>query len=302
MVLQDDVATAGDFEERVLKLVAARPKDAISLFVEWGSRTATAARLAAATDADWTAVVDDYVPTVGLVVPADVARGLDEFAASRSTTDVPDDVVLFEYLRSAGIETIAPVDGPLQHDSEDSLVGNSIMGIRRAVRFTDRLDRPVGGFVFRPTVVPYYDWWDQQAALFVPDSASADGWRRLRSEPAFALLEISRDVADRTFEDWSRALVDRDELSDTVSAIIQRELWRTAYLIGVALGGLSPVPRALESVRVGEALRTLGPGGLRRIVPVHRLDAVTSLLQPLVAAGTHAGLEAGMARLEPAQR
>ncbi|MEY9854235.1 hypothetical protein ABH923_003913 [Leifsonia sp. EB41] len=301
LVLQDDVATSDDFEERVRHLIAARPNDAISLFIEWGSRTATAARLAAATDVDWTTVVDDYVPTVGLVLPVDTARGLDGYAARHSTLDVPDDVMLFDYLRSVGVASIAPVDSPLQHDVGDSLVGNSIMGIRRAAHFVDRRATLITTAVLEPSVVPYYDWWDQQAALFVPDRASADGWRRLRSDAAFRLLELSRDAADRRFEDWSARLTDPDELDDRVSTIIQREIWRTAYLIGAAIGDLSPAPRGLDAARVRESLRTLAPGGLRRIVPSHLLEAVTSLLHPLVIAGTRAGFEARSIRSEPTQ-
>lgn len=291
LVLQDDLTTAEDFPARVLAAVAARPQDALSLFVEWGSRTASAVRVAAALGKSWAPVVDDYIPCAALVLPAAAAAGFDDFAAANSSVTDPDDVVLLEYLHALGLSAVALVDGPVQHDDCDSLVGNFIMGVRRSVQFSERSNDHLNASILADLdAVPYYDWWDQQAAMFVPDASSMDGWARIRSGPAFEHLGVSVRAVEAAFEAEFPSVPNRPQLDDRVSAIIAREIWKTAYMLGVVVSDKGGAAGAASDERFLAALATLAPGGLRRVTPTKLLGVIADLLLPLVVRGVECGI------------
>lgn len=290
LVLQDDVHLAPDLVDRLHELVAERPDDALCLFAEWGSRTASAIRLAAMHGHGWAPVVDDYVPCQALVLPSDVARGFDAFAAAESTETTPDDVVLLEYLARRGVTAYAAVANLVDHDSTESLVGNSTMGVRRSVGFTtDPAERD-----HRPSVlvglqaVPYYCWWEQQAVLYVPDATTTDGWGRLRWQPAVDALGITAADVQERFDDAFARLPHRAVVLDRLNPVVVVELWRTAYLLGVVAAGLPGSP-STGTQGARRTLRTLTPGALRRVVPVAWLEPLADLLEPLLVAGVHAG-------------
>ncbi|MEU7581326.1 hypothetical protein AB0B50_27405 [Streptomyces sp. NPDC041068] len=297
LVLQDDLVLVPDFATRVREAVAARPEDPLSLFVEWGSRTATTVRIAAAHGLAWAPVVDDYIPCAALVMPADVARGFDAFAAAESTESDPDDVVLLEYLARSGLTTWAAVANLAQHDAVESLVGNTTMGLRRSVNFSP-LPTPgpaLGNALTSVPAVPYYDWWSQQATLFVPDDSTVDGWGQIRSGPALDRWGVTPHEVEAELVGVLPQVPSVARLLDLVSRIVVSEIWKTAYLIGLVSGDLAasggteaPTPIAPGSA-AAEALSTLPAGALRRVVPVHRLAEVGELLTPVVLAGVAAG-------------
>lgn len=74
------------------------------------------------------------------------------------------------------------------------------MGLRRSVLFAGEsalapvTDSALTGL----TAVPYYDWWSQQATLFVPDGSTVDGWAQLRSQPALRLWGSPRTRSRRS--------------------------------------------------------------------------------------------------------
>src|SRR5437660_12652471 len=74
LVIQDDVILPDRFFEHVAAALACRPDSALAFFAEWGCATATAIRVAALRGASWAEVVDWYVPTQALALPAAVAR------------------------------------------------------------------------------------------------------------------------------------------------------------------------------------------------------------------------------------
>jgi hypothetical protein len=286
LVLQDDAELSDGFVAAVHEAIRSRPDDALCLFVEWGSRSAGSVRIAAATGATWAPVVDDYIPSVALVLPARHAADFAAYAADTSDETVPDDVVLLSFLRGRGIRVLALVEGLVEHDRAGSLVGNSIMGLRRSVNpqpaWSGRMDATVTDDL---PAVPYYDWWDQQAAMFIPDDESSDGWTRLRSGPAFEYLGADVAVAEATYEAEAHSASER--LRDLVSAVIRREIWKTAFLLGVVVRRVGAREDLSEAFVA--ATRTMAPGGLRRIVPVHLIPEVTELLHPLVLAAVAAG-------------
>lgn len=303
LVIQDDVALASDFSRRVMEAIAARPNDPLCLFVEWGSRTSNATRIAASQAVSWAPVVDDYIPCQALVLPVALAAGFDDFAGRTSTHEDPDDVVLLNYLRSLNIVALAAVENLVQHDGTESLVGNSIMGSRRSVNFVSESERAVDGSVLEGlAAVPYYDWWDQQAAMFVPSDLSADGWERLRSRPALALLGVSPELVSESLELHAPSFPNLERLGDRVSDIILKEIWTTAYMLGFVSRGQGPIDDASDNAALMATLSTVAPGGLRRITPEKWLADTQELLAPVVVAGFGAGCRQYEDRKAPAPR
>jgi hypothetical protein len=282
LVLQDDAVLRPDFADTVAALVADRPRAAISLFSEWGSRTANAIRVAALLGHDWAPVMDDYLPSVALVLPAELALGFEEYASAKATPTATDDVTLLDYLH--GVEKIVPVAGPVDHANPPSLVGNDVMGPRSAACLAPRTAaHGPGAHSTLPmmTTVPYFCWWEQLAVCYVQDATSPDGWRRVPAEEAL----LSRGIGREQVLDSLRAALEtarhREFLHDRVSDVLLAEVWTTAYTLGVVtreLGGAPDPARPFARA----ALATLAPGALRRVVPVRWLTSVGELLAPLV--------------------
>ncbi|WP_144679427.1 hypothetical protein [Cellulosimicrobium sp. TH-20] len=291
LVVQDDVLLAAGTRDWLLGAIRARPHEALCLFVEWGARTAHAVRVAALLGQGWTAVVDDYVPCVALVLPAEVARGYDAYALAETSPDTPDDVVLRKYLARAEMTAVAPTRGPVEHDTDTSLVGNSVMGLRRAVSFGGD-DAPAPSSPCLPALdqVPYYDWWDQQAALFIPDATTEDGWARLRGGPALARFGMTPARLSDECGRLLRALAGAPRLLDVVSRILVDEIYFVSFLVGAIARSTGPVVPFPGDPVATAALATLPHGALRRVLPAHRLDEVAELLGPVVEAGVRHGV------------
>ncbi|MGW7050463.1 hypothetical protein [Streptomyces sp. NPDC054887] len=292
LVLQDDLVLVPGFAARVRQAVAARPHDPLSLFAEWGSRTASSVRIAAAHGLSWAPVVDDYIPCAALVMPVGIARGFDAFAAARSTESDPDDVVLLEYLAHLGVKAWATVDNLAQHDAVESLVGNTTMGIRQSVNFdgTPARRKMTDSSLTGLTAIPYYDWWSQQATLFVPDENTVDGWGQIRSRPALNRWRIDPADVEEELVALLPGLPDTGPLLDRVSRIVVSEIWTTAFLTGLVVGETGAEPSIAPGTPAASALATLPAGALRRVVPVRWLPRVGELLGPVVLAGVAAGL------------
>ncbi|MZE70819.1 hypothetical protein, partial [Streptomyces sp. SID5789] len=285
LVLQDDAVLRPDFADTVAALAAARPRDSVSLFTEWGSRTANAVRAAALLGHAWAPVVDDYLPSVALVLPAQLARGFEEYAAAKAAPDATDDVTLLDYLRDVG--RVVPVAGPVDHANPPSLVGNDVMGPRSAACLAPAGD-PGGSVLPAMRAVPYFCWWEQLAVVYLRDPASPDGWRRVPAEEALLARGIGRERVVASLRTALESVPHRELIHDRVSGVLLAEVWTTAYALGVVTRDLGGFPD-LGRPAAREALATLAPGALRRVVPVRWLAAVGELLYPLVAAAVLGG-------------
>lgn len=292
LVLQDDAVLPPGFAHTVTALAAARPRDSVSLFTEWGSRTANAVRAAALLGHAWAPVVDDYLPSVALVLPAELALGFEEYAAAKATPEATDDVTLLDYLR--GIGKVVPVAGPVDHANPPSLVGNDVMGPRSAACFapSGELD---GSVLPAMRAVPYFCWWEQLAVVYLSDPASPDGWRRVPAEEALLEQGIGREQVVASLRTALESVAHREFIHDRVSDVLLAEVWTTAYSLGVVTRGLGGFPD-LGRPSARAALATLAPGALRRVVPVRRLAAVGEALYPLVAAAVLRGAADAEAR------
>jgi hypothetical protein len=285
LVLQDDAVLSSGFADAVGALAAARPRDSVSLFTEWGSRTANAVRAAALLGHAWAPVVDDYLPSVALVLPAELALGFEEYAAAKASPEATDDVTLLDYLHD--VDKVVPVAGPVDHANPPSLVGNDVMGPRSAACLA-RAGDPDGSVLPAMRAVPYFCWWEQLAVVYLRDSASPDGWRRVPAEEALLERGIGRERVVASLRKALETLPHRDFVHDRVSDVLLAELWTTAYALGVVtrdLGGFPDLGRPAARA----ALSTMAPGALRRVVPARWLAAVGELLYPLVAAAVLRG-------------
>ncbi|GGO39030.1 hypothetical protein [Streptomyces lasiicapitis] len=293
LVLQDDAILAPDFAARVRDLIAARPAASLSLFTEWGSRTANAVRVAALRGHAWAPVVDDYLPSVALVLPAELALGFEEYATAKTAQEDTDDVALLGYLAAAGTETVVPVAGLVDHANPASLVGNDVMGPRSAACFpTTAPALPQGPQeLVRLDTVPYFCWWEQLAVAYVRDASAPDGWRRVPAEDALLERGIPRARVVEALREALDRLPHRGFVHDRVSDVLLTEIWTTAYALGVVTHESGGAPDFAAPLAPA-ALATLAPGALRRVVPAGWLAGVGELLAPLVADGVARGAEA----------
>lgn len=292
LVLQDDVVLPPGFADIVAELVAERPGAAVSLFTEWGSRTANAIRTAALLGHDWAPVVDDYLPSVALVLPAELALGFEEYASAKATPEATDDVTLLDYL--SGVEKTVPVTGPVDHANPPSLVGNDVMGPRSAACLAPRTAAHGPGArstLPMMTTVPYFCWWEQLAVAYVQDTKSPDGWRREPADEALLRRGIGRDQVLDALRTALDTVQHRQFIHDRVSDVLLAEVWTTAYTLGAVAQELGGAPD-LARTPARAALATLAPGALRRVVPAHWLSSVGELLAPLVETAVLRGAEA----------
>ncbi|WP_435245821.1 hypothetical protein [Streptomyces sp. NRRL F-5630] len=293
LVIQDDAILAPGFAERVGALVAARPDAAISLFAEWGSRTANVVRAAALLGHDWAPVVDDYLPSVALVLPASRARSFAEYAAAHTVADATDDVTLLDHLTD--IEKLTPVVQPVDHANPPSLVGNDVMGPRSSANYgpfdAGSSVGPGSSTLPTPSAVPYFCWWEQLAVVYTRDDSAPDGWRRGPAEEALLERGIGSERTVGPLREALDVLPHRSLVHDRVSDVLLAEVWATAFTLGAVLHDLGG---AVDPGRLParSALATLAPGALRRVVPVQWLPAVGELLAPLVTTAVLRGFEA----------
>ena len=131
LVIQDDAVPLPSLEAAVARAVASRRHDAVALFTEWGSYTSYALRLAALAGEAYAPILDRYVPSVALLLPAAVAR---DFAAATADGETKDDVALAGFLAGAGIPIAVAVPCPVDHRNPESLTGNGRMGDRKSTR------------------------------------------------------------------------------------------------------------------------------------------------------------------------
>jgi hypothetical protein len=285
LVLQDDAVLSDGFAASLRAAIAARPDDAVCLFAEWGSRTAHVCRLAALRAAAWAEVVDEYVPTPAIVLPAGAAGGFGEFA-DRALRDGErlDDVALRGYLRTVGIEASVLVPNLVEHAPGPSLAGNDIMGERRSVCHAGAVPpSALGTAVSGLPVVPHFSWWEGRSVCCLRDPAAGAGWRKVPTAEFLATRGLS---PDRLPDLFSRAVTSVDAagtVRDAVSGILLFQLWLTAVALGAVAGDhVRDVAAAARTPVARRALATLAPGGLRRFVPEARIAALAIEMEPLV--------------------
>ncbi|MGW1061784.1 hypothetical protein [Micromonospora rubida] len=289
LVVQDDSVLAPDFVRHALAGTRALPGHALGLFTEWGSFTSYALRVAALVGTDWVEVVDGYMPAQALILPADVAREFDRYAARATTGDEPDDEVLLGFLRSMGVPMVVPVSNLVQHGDEVSIAGNGWHGLRKAACWRTDPVAPADTVLDRIALVPFFSWFTGDAICRFRDQPASDDWRQV---PAVDLLR-AHGLGD---DDVRRLIANGcpQRPSDAeVPAHLTQALVTAAVAVGL-LAGECGAPAAGARTRepvAAAALATLVPGGLRNFVDGQALPAVSEQLAPVVEAATRLGLE-----------
>lgn len=295
LVVEDDTVLCAEFRERLMGAIAARGDQAIACYTEWGSETSYAVRLAALAGAAWADVVDDYVPTQALVLPADVARG---FSESPDESGPLLDYTMRTYLASVGVPAHVTVPNLAEDARLPSLTGHDHLGERASVCFLGNLSADIDwSAAVVPATVPAMSYGVGQAYSVV---RGGDGrWRRAL-QPLIprhgSSLEATLDAGRQAVQRWP-ALV------SAVGTRLLLALWLTAHGLGLVAAEL--LDRDTDSARlvdrvparpiVRQALATMPRGALRFLVEVPRLIEHSPRLTRLVELGVRQGFEAGRA-------
>ncbi|MBR7831881.1 hypothetical protein KDL01_01335 [Actinospica durhamensis] len=283
LVLQDDVILCENFAEQLLYAVRSHPAAAISLFAEWGSRSATTVRLAAVRGQNAALAADPFTPTQALVLPTEWAA---KFAAESVGEHGPDDVVMRRFLGTHKVPSIVTAPNLVDHDDRPSLTGNGFQGPRRSVWFAAHADLRAGaGGIAGDDLdqLPHVDWWRLVAEWFRCDPASEPGWF---GAPLAERLppELSAEVLHARYtEDLRR--IDRDgALRETLTDIVLFELWRGYFALGLGAHTDPDLVAERLSAPGRSALATAFPGALRRCLAPETLDRLTPAGTELVIA------------------
>lgn len=175
LVLQDDALPCANMVSRLKNVLKNHPKTPISLFCEWGSGTAVMLRWALMSGHGLAQCVDKYVPTVGLVLPASMARALSEERDPESQIE-PDDEVIAKFLNQKRITPFTVVPNLIEHGGDESLVGNgSRMGTRRSAKIWN----PQYGEInpkplYAPAKIPLIAWQTGRSALIQWDTETQE--------------------------------------------------------------------------------------------------------------------------------
>ncbi|WP_051326037.1 hypothetical protein [Glycomyces tenuis] len=292
LVLQDDVILCDRFTELVHSAVRSRPDEAVSLFCEWGSRTATLVRAAAWQGLSWARAVDMYTPSQALVMPRAVAL---DFVASAADPDGPDDLALASHLRRTGVPSVVTVPNLLEHDDRPSLTGNGFQGLRRSACPPPPGIGPLAaseaagsGLVW----LPYVSWMRVYAEWCYCGTIAEPAWI---GEPADTKLPkgfAKAELADA----FAEALDAADPaLRRAVSEVTLFEFWTAYTALGLAVPGAAR-PGPLAETAFGTAL----PGAFRRYLSASALEALAPAAGRFAMAAFALGSAAEIDRPHPA--
>lgn len=303
LVVQDDIVLCDSFAVEIAACVQAMPEAALTFFAHWGSRLSSAARLAILCGLSWTEIIGDYVPTVAMILPADVARELAE--ALKTSGNRHDDVVARDYLRMAGVDARLSVPNLVEHLELPSLAVNDPLGIRHAACFVPRNPNPArwGREVLSPVALPYVHADTGQSTCYVRDRSAGmggyyvpiDAALRERGAEVEEIYRALRIILER--QEWIRKLSYRMDWS------LLRGLWASAFLLGVLTvetrrvlyadsTGMPHDPGAfLAQPTVAAALSTMAPGMLRNLMPTADLTELRLELAYLVTRAVEFGLQ-----------
>jgi hypothetical protein len=296
LVVQDDMLLVEGVAKRTRQAAAAKPDEILCLFSEWGSRTANAVRLGALEGVSWVPVIDPYIPTAAVILPAATARALADFPADEAT---PDDVVLLNYARANGLHPLVSVPNLAEHAGSDSLVGNdALWGPRRSALYAGRLEAvpPLDSTVSAQTQVPHLLVWDGYPVSAVPDVRDDPTRSQWSSLPTYLYLS-SRGVTVPNLLGWfADATADLDRDGEVFRLMARPLLFQSFVLLlayGVAAADILPDKTALEKRMsepvVREGLLTLAPGAFQRFVPRQVAERLRDLLDPFVTQAIQTG-------------
>lgn len=277
LVLQDDAVPCAGFVVALDHILLRHADLPLSLFTEWGSGTATMVRWAALAGGGLVRCVDQYVPTVGLVLPAPLARGLGEFARAWPDRELPDDIAVARFLEEQRVAPYATAPNLAEHEGDMSLVGNAgLMGVRRSPCLRLAGDPPArSGILAAPSLVPLISAPKGRAVAACWDTVTQThaGYTALREELERAGIPHLATV--EAVDVWLSSAVG-ERLEAALGYGFLHETWSVAVALGVFMP--TPFTEGAEHDLGRRALETVAPGGLRTLAP----DTVTD---PALRAG-----------------
>lgn len=299
LVVQDDVWLPDGFGSLLHTTVAARPDRCLALFAEWGSRTANMARLAILVGAGSAEVIDDYIPTQALVLPAATARDLARHLSGLPDEGPPEDVAVMSYLQAIGAVPLVCVPNFVEHLDvpSSSLAGNAHLGERRSFCLQHYSAQVADGTLTGIDLVPHLSFRKGVATFLIRDEGRPDGWRSVPAGEVLSLLGVRLPDLAQAFE---RDLAEFGPLGTAPAGITSEhllEIWLTAFSLGLRAAELAPAGQeqvlvALEGAAAQRAMASLFPGGLRHLLSRADLAALSLWTEPLALAATRAGSEA----------
>lgn len=267
LVLQDDVAVPVGFAAAVGHLVDVQPDAVLSLFAEWGSRTATLVRWAAFLGASFVPMINPYVPTQAVVMPRCSALDAAAFLRDDATLEEPDDMALLRFVRARGLEPLVAVPNLVEHLDRPSLTRNDDHGLRHASCLgPDAAAWGDGSVLDAPRLVPYAPWYGDGVAVLIDPTQPPHTDHRRTGEVLSVALGSGRPLEEAFARHLAGQGVEPGAFRDRLY-----QVWLTAAAMGAVQEDRWPGTGAQVRGRTTEpvarhALETLTPGALRRWV------------------------------------
>lgn len=271
LVLQDDVRLAEGFFEYVERVAAAVPDEAVAFYTGWDGRNGGVVRLAALSGAEWAYAIEEHVPCLALMLPAEVARGYSRFAAEHGE-GWPYDVVMQRYLHAREIPIRMAVPSTVDHSDVPSIAGNNTRGWRCAALFSPRSGEPSTYDCARYSVIPFYQYGDARCAI-----RNGTRWEYIETERHLRRVGLAAHCRAGYAASEPSALPER----------IARPVWETGFAIGAVLREITdrtPDPAVAHAV-----MGTLGPGGLCEEFTAAELRELIDPVRALALAALEAG-------------
>ncbi|QOC93480.1 hypothetical protein [Micromonospora craniellae] len=294
LVLEDDALPCTDLLDGCTALARRFPAAAVALFVNDSARTAAVARMAVWSGRDVAPVIDIYVPTQGLILPAETARGLAAFLSAHDDLAEAGDIATLRYLCAEGIAVLVAVPNLVDHDDLSSIIGNDDHGRRGSACYLGhRSDAGTCRQLELPELIPYLS--ESTTRSILTSTPAADRSFRGRTADLLAVRPLPNDLARRS---------EAAGLPPAVPGRPVYELWVTAVASGMLLTGgghcgPDEVRRHAATPAGRAAAASMAPGGLGRSVPRSLLANEAGLLTDIVLHGVTVGADAGVTRRWP---
>jgi hypothetical protein len=293
LVMQDDVVLLPGMAAQLRAAIEARPREAISLFAEHGLLTAAVCRIAALLGSPWAEVSDSYVPTQGLVLEADVARGFQPWSTRLPEGDVSEDSPLLWYLRELGVARWVTVPNLLEHTRVPSLMFHDFAGRRTSVCFGPS-GWDWGAPATTPRMVPFIHWRTGRSLCLFGRHPGREDWLRIGTDQLLARRGLPAEAQCAELDQALAAVGMDAESVARVGREHVRHLWLTAFAIGVAAAelrgpGAPPLEAALSAPAAARGIATLARGILWRWMTDDVLEPALPLLDGVAEVGVGRG-------------
>ncbi|WP_369192345.1 hypothetical protein [Streptomyces sp. R08] len=295
-VFQDDISAGADLLDQLAAAAARHPQSAVALYANWDTRNGELVRIAALTGISWVrGRWDEYVPTVALSMPADVARALPGF--TRAMDMKFDDEAASLHLSRQRCRTYIPVPNPVEHIGDDSISGMNHHGIRKSACHVVDPDLPeslaLGAVLERVDFIPFLRFGESRVVLDhvvgTGDTPLCVEWREALPHMGLAYWDLFDGF--RAGGGFS-ARSDWEQVERTLGGDYALELWIHCFLLGWQVQRVSQhvdpawvIGSAERLQRLASvAISTIGIGGLPR---TRRAEVTPALREALTTAAEH---------------